>query len=123
MVTSMYTGPDGLAHYRNKPMPTNKAQEAQGVVFTTRSLKGNVGGAPGTQFNSWHNEPVERYIITLSGRTDMMVGDDTNPLVKSFEAGDIALMETKGGKGHRTRTAGDKDTRWMFLELTEPEKK
>ncbi len=88
-IVRLFSGSDGQSHFEDlDPTQFAKLQPAKEVIFR------NV--AP-DQSSEWHNAPHRRFLITLSGFVDVMVGDGT---VKTFGAGDVFLAEDFTGKGH-----------------------
>jgi quercetin dioxygenase-like cupin family protein len=98
VVTRIYTGPDGLSRAEQIEMKlAGSATEmiaATGVQFSSR--------LPGPA-SDWHTGPRRQYVITLSGRGELELGDGTKVPVGP---GHINLIEDTTGKGHITRNLG-----------------
>lgn len=110
IVTSMYTGSDGLTHFRDKAVKAGELEKAAGVVISRIS-------ANPARPSDWHNAPHRRYVVPLSGRFEV---EGDGGIIKSFGPGEILLAEDLTGKGHKTRAVGGKDCVWMFVELDQP---
>ena len=100
MITRIYTGPDGQSRAEQIEMKaTNGASEmikATGVQFSSR---------PPAPASDWHTGPMRQYVITLSGRAELEVGDGKKVAVGP---GQIDLIEDTTGKGHITRNLEDR---------------
>ena len=72
--------------------------KATGVQFSKRS--------PTPNSNEWHPGPRRQYVITLSGRAEVEVGDGKKIAIGP---GQIDLIEDTTGKGHITRNLGPED--------------
>ncbi len=101
MVTRIYTGPDGQSRAEQIEMKLNAGGTAEminatGVQFSSRSA------AP---VSDWHTGPMRQYVITLSGRAELEVGDGKKVAIGP---GQINLIEDTTGKGHTTRNLEDR---------------
>lgn len=98
MMTRVYTGPDGLSHAEQIEMTLDgnntEMLQATGVQFSRR--------APGP-VSDWHVGPRRQFVITLSGRGELEMGDGTKV---ATGPGHINLIEDTTGKGHTTRNIG-----------------
>jgi hypothetical protein len=112
-VTRMYTGADGLSHIDQvnvkfppgaSAAPTTEESES---VKVTRSYI--VRAAPGA-VEGWHNADARRYVVPVSGRTEVEVAGGRKFMV---EPGRIYIAEDVTGKGHTFRVVGDQD--WVAL--------
>jgi hypothetical protein len=105
-ITRLFTGSDGRSHFedlelpmtpfalgslrsdKTTPMPLNE------FVFRETSL----GSGPG-----FHNPPRRQFVVTLSGRARITVGDGT---AREFGPGDTLFAEDLAGQGHNTQELG-----------------
>src|ERR1044071_5319131 len=91
MVTRIYTGPDGLSRAEQIEMKLNGGAsemiKATGAQFSAR---------PAGPASDWHTGPMRQFVITLSGRAELVVGDGTKVPVGP---GQIDLIEDTTGKG------------------------
>lgn len=110
-VTSMYTGPDGLTHFKEIPMPADFIKVA-GVVFNNRRGANPNASSRGLD---WHNAPHRRYVVTLSGKAEI-VGSAGNKMFIA-DRDHILLAEDLTGKGHTTKGI---DWVTLFVEVDQP---
>src|ERR1700730_479217 len=64
--------------------------------------------------NPWHHAPGRYAVITLSGATDIEIGDGT---VRRLGVGDILIAEDLTGQGHATREVGPEARIAVFVPL------
>ena len=100
MFTRLYTGEDGQSHFEEIDMevgqfPWGELKTATGIMFRKED--------PGT-FIDWHPAPRRQFIVTLSGRVEIGLGDGT---IRQFGTGDVMLADDTTGYGHTTRVVGD----------------
>jgi len=101
-ITRIYTCAGGLSCAEEVPMPlsaggVSEMMKASGAQFSRRS--------PGP-VSEWHVGPRRQYVITLSGRAELTVGNGTKVAVGP---GHITLIEDTTGKGHLTQNLGPGD--------------
>ncbi|MBI4886353.1 MAG: cupin domain-containing protein [Acidobacteria bacterium] len=111
MMTRIYTGPDGLSHAEEVEMKLNgnvtEMMKATGAEFSRR--------APGP-VSAWHVGPRRQFVITLSGRGELVVGDGKRVAVGP---GQINLIEDTTGKGHTTQNVGSEDRIVVTIPLAD----
>ncbi len=111
MMTRIFTGPDGLSHSEQVEMKLNgnvtEMMKATGVEFSRR--------APGPA-SDWHVGPRRQFVITLSGRGELVLGDGTKV---ATGPGQINLIEDTTGKGHTTRNIGPEDRIVVTIPLAD----
>lgn len=111
MMTRVYTGPDGLSRAQQIEMKLDgnntEMLKATGVQFSRR--------APGP-VSDWHVGPRRQFVITLSGRGELVMGDGTKVLVGP---GHINLIEDTTGKGHTTQNLGPDDRIVVTIPLAD----
>lgn len=111
MIFRLYAGEDGQSHFKDLdtehgPRAFSEVQAANSCVFSFHE--------PG-YFQDWHLAPRRQYLVTLSGRGMVQVGDGTSRLLSP---GDVMLADDLSGQGHRTSTEGDES--WVFLSVQLP---
>jgi hypothetical protein len=65
----------------------------------------------------WHLAPRRQLVVLLDGEIEVEV---TSGEKRRFQGGDIVLVEDTKGRGHRTRTIGDRTRRSLFIPLRNP---
>jgi hypothetical protein len=104
-IHNLYKDADGDSHFRDievdwvEETPTGRMSKrlpATGIVFraTTADYE-----------NSWHRAPRRQYVISLAGGISITASDGET---RHIGAGKIVLVEDTTGKGHITRSSGDK---------------
>jgi hypothetical protein len=100
MITRIYTGPDGQSRSEEVEMKLNGGVSdligATGVQFSSR---------PSAPASDWHPGPMRQYVITLTGRAELEMGDGKKVPIGP---GQINLIEDTTGKGHITRNLEDR---------------
>ena len=111
MTTRIYTGPDGQSRAEQIEMTltgnVTEMMKATGVQFSRRT--------PGPA-SDWHVGPRRQFVITLSGRGELVMGDGTKVAVGP---GHINLIEDTTGKGHTTRNIGPEDRIVVTIPLAD----
>ena len=103
MIIRLYTGEDAQAHFENLNVPAGEIETVSlrpGADMTFRS-------SPDGSFSDWHNAPRLQYVIVLSGQMEIGIGDGTK---RVLNPGDILQVEDLTGKGHTTRSVGNRVT-------------
>ena len=112
MATRIYTCADGLSHAEAIELKTirggaTEMVKATGVEFSSR---------PPSTLVDWHTGPRRQFVITLSGRAELEVG---NGQKVSVGPGQINLIEDTTGKGHTTRNVGPDDRIVVTIPLAD----
>ncbi len=94
----LYTGEDGQSHIEEQTLGSHpvlgEPQAAEHILF--RELP------PGT-FMDWHCAPRRQYVVVLSGRLEIGLGDGS---LWRLGPGDATLASDTSGQGHTTRAVG-----------------
>jgi hypothetical protein len=111
-ITRIYTCAGGLSCAEEVPMKlsaggVSEMIKASGAQFSRRS--------PGP-VSDWHVGPRRQYVITLSGRAELTVGNGAKVPVGP---GHITLIEDTTGKGHLTQNLGPDDRIVVTIPLGE----
>jgi hypothetical protein len=116
-VTRLYTGEDGLSHLKQEsvkfsavPGAPNTLEESEPVLMKKSYV---VRIAPGF-FEGWHNADVRRYVITISGRSEIEVAGGQKLIARP---GQVVLAEDLTGKGHTFRVLGESDWVALFVDM------
>ena len=80
--------------------------ETKGVLFR----KAEIG-----RHYDWHNAPRRQFVALLSGgQLEIEVGDGS---IRRFGPGDVFLAEDTTGRGHISRSIGNKPRTTLFIVL------
>ena len=115
-VTRLYTGPDGKTHaeeYEVPLKPQGRGTELSGPVAVT-SL--DFRRTNQDYKLDWHTAPRRQYVITLSGESEVEIGDGTKI---RLGPGHILLAEDATGQGHISRAIGTKDRISLVIPLAD----
>ena len=63
---------------------------------------------------NFHNAPQKRYLILIDGAIEIETTLGEN---RSFQAGDVLLLEDTEGKGHRTRNLQPVKRKSIFITV------
>ena len=108
----LYTGTDGTS--RIDPIDLVQTTEwTKGLAATHIAFR----VWPRGQFLDWHPAPRRQFVIILSGRLEIGLGDGTTQV---FGAGDARLVEDTTGQGHTTRVIGDEPCVTATIPLAQP---
>ena len=113
MVTRIYTGADGLSHAEEialKMIGNGGATEMMKATGAEFSRRPPVAGPA----NDWHVGPRRQFVITLSGRAEIEVAGGQKVAIGP---GQINLIEDTTGKGHITKSSGDKPRHTIFVPI------
>ena len=115
-VTRVYADKNGESHFDDVENPLGDAGTigrlsepvaAHAVIFRETS--------PDYDYD-WHHAPRRQYVVLLDGEIELEVSDGEK---RRLKGGEILLLEDTFGKGHRTRSIGDKPRRSLFIALPE----
>ncbi len=101
MVTRIYNGEDGQAHFEDLNVPAGETETVAlmpGGEMTFRRF-------PDGSFSDWHTGPQRQYVIVLAGQMEIGIGDGTK---RMLNPGDILQVEDLTGQGHTTRSVGNR---------------
>lgn len=95
----LYTGPDGKSHI--EAIDLAKTPEwSSGLAASSITFREDPVG----RFLDWHPAPRRQFVIILSGRLEIGLGDGSTHI---FGPGDARLVEDTTGQGHTTRVHGN----------------
>ena len=114
----VYSGADGKSHIEELPLamkPFTDTEGAYGEAGPTQAATGITFrvSPPGYKLD-WHCAPRRQYSISLTGETEIEVGDGT---VARLGPGDVVLAEDLTGQGHVTRVVGDQPRFYAIVPL------
>jgi len=113
-VTRVYADEQGESHFDDMEIELRDAGPigclsepipAQSVIFRTNE--------PGYDYD-WHPAPQRQFIVLLDGAIEIEVSDGGR---RTFQSGEILLVEDTTGRGHRTRNIEARERRSLFIVL------
>ena len=115
-VTRIYTGPDGKTHAEEYEVPLGAPRGATELSEPVDVTSVQFRRTSPDYFIDWHTAPRRQYVITLSGESEVVIGDGT---AIRLHPGHILLAEDVTGQGHISRAVGSGDRISLFLPLAE----
>jgi hypothetical protein len=113
MFVRLYTGPDGLSHFEELPLPFD-APTGRGTTPPQASPGAFFNRSPAGQDSGWHTAPRRQYVVGISGVTELTLRDGT---ARRFGPGDVLLAEDVTGSGHHTKVVGEQDRVSLMIPL------
>jgi hypothetical protein len=115
----LYTDASGESHFQEIDVElreSNFAPPAPPLYVSSFLPATQVGflAGPGGWFGDWHPTPRRQLIIYLAGKVEVRVSDGE---VRTFEAGDVLLLEDTTGKGHASRAVSSVDVLHAVVRL------
>lgn len=99
-ITRIYSGGDGVSHFDDLDYPLADKGEI-GRLSELIPATGMILRETGEDYDyDWHNAPRRQFVLLLQGGVEIEVGDGE---VRSFQSGEILLVEDTSGRGHRSR--------------------
>ena len=107
----LYSGTDGESHLEEMDLSQHsdltEARRTANITFRE--------WASG-HFIDWHPAPRRQYIISLSGRVEIGLGDGTSVV---YNPGDARLVEDTTGRGQTTRVIGNESCIHVVIPLAD----
>jgi hypothetical protein len=117
-ITRVYADEHGESHFGDLELalrdagPIGRLSEeipAKGVIFRKND--------PGYDYD-WHTAPRRQFIVLLDGAIEIETSDGSR---RTFQGGEVLLLEDTLGRGHRTRNVEARERRSVFIVLDEPQ--
>ena len=105
MYTCLYADSDGESHFKDVEVELQETDFAPPAMplnvssFNSATECGFAAAPPGW-YGDWHPTPQRQFLFYLAGEAEVGVSDGE---VRTFEQGDIVLVEDTTGKGHVSR--------------------
>ncbi|HEY0894978.1 MAG TPA: hypothetical protein VGE15_00365 [Sphingobacteriaceae bacterium] len=117
-ITRVFSDESGESRFEELQVPLTEAgpigylserYEVESLIFRT---------VLSTYDYDFHTAPARQFIILLDGAIEIetSLGDK-----KSFQAGDVLLVEDVAGQGHKTRNLEPAERRSVFVTLKGPQ--
>jgi quercetin dioxygenase-like cupin family protein len=113
-IHNLYEDSNGVSHFRDIEVEwveqrgvskLSKRMPATGIIF--RRTEGNYDV-------DWHPAPRRQYIINLDGGVKITASDGESRVIG---AGEVLLVEDTSGKGHLSKSVGDKMRHSIFVPI------
>lgn len=113
-IHNLYADADGQSHFRDIEVEwvetrnfskLSKRLPATGVIFRETS---------GDYDLDWHPAPRRQYIVNLDGGVQITASDGESRIIN---AGEVILVEDTTGKGHLSKSVGNKMRRSIFIPI------
>jgi hypothetical protein len=111
-----FTGPDGLTHAEEIEVKFDTGDGGNGLYKFLSNSGAVLRRSPPGRVNDYHTASRRQYIVTLSGRAELVLSGGQTLKVGP---GDIELAEDTTGKGHITRTVGTEDRISIAIPVSE----
>ena len=115
-VTRIFTGPDDKTHAEEYEIPLGPPRGATELAEAIEVTSVQFRRTSPDYFIDWHTAPRKQFVITLSGESEVEIGDGTKI---RLHPGHILLAEDVTGQGHISRSLGSEDRISLFLPLVE----
>ncbi len=115
-VTRIYTGPDDKTHAEEYEVPLGAPRGATELSEAVDVTSLQFRRTSPDYFIDWHTAPRKQYVITLSGTSEVEIGDGTRI---QLHPGHILLAEDVSGQGHISRAVGSEDRISLFIPLAD----
>ncbi|WP_199252700.1 cupin domain-containing protein [Chachezhania sediminis] len=108
----MWTGEDGNSLFEEGfiDMKDGMRGDAVGLPVPAKEVSFQETSSGGSF--EWHQDPVPRFVITLSGTLEFQVKSGATFIIKP---GDILLAQDNGGSGHTWKLIGDEPWRRAYV--------
>ncbi|MCP4601247.1 MAG: hypothetical protein GY847_12105 [Proteobacteria bacterium] len=114
-ITRLYTGEDGLSHFRNEVLDNSiKVSSSEFVTFVSNHDSVFFYTFTPDHGTDWHNASIPCYFVYLSGEQEITTADN---ITRRFGPGDILLVEDMTGKGHKSKAVGNQACKVIVVRL------
>ena len=108
----LFTGTDGESHFETIDL-AKTPEWTKGLATTQISFRADPVG----RYLDWHPAPRRQFVIILSGRLEIGLGDGSK---HQFGPGDARLVEDTTGRGHTTAVLGNEPCVTATIPLASP---
>ena len=108
----LWTGDDGNSLFEEGFIDLTEGMRGDAVGRPVRVLELSFQETRSGGSYEWHQDPVPRYVITLSGTLEFEVKSGATFTIRP---GDILLAQDNSGTGHKWRLIGDEPWRRAYV--------
>jgi len=116
----IHGGPDGESHFEDLCAETQQVEIAATAVFGVNETQSasNVflPQLPPDCSDDFHPPPVRYLVAILRGEFETTITDGG---VRRFKAGDVALLDDVGSRGHKSVVIGQSNVGFIFVQLAQ----
>ena len=116
--THMYSGDDGLTHFKDIVLPeqtdSHTYRVSSELIPATGLFFRRTGGDYNNEMHVTPSKPGRMFGVVLEGGLEIVASDGT---ARTFRAGDVFLQDDLTGQGHFTRALDGKPRRTLFITL------
>jgi hypothetical protein len=113
-VTRIFSDEDGESHFEDVMIPLLNQGEI-GFLSESQPAKSIIFREVLPSYNyDFHCAPQRQYIVLLDGGVEIETSLGEK---RSFETGEILLMEDTSGKGHKTKNLESKTRKSIFITI------
>ncbi|MBS7835625.1 cupin domain-containing protein [Wohlfahrtiimonas chitiniclastica] len=108
----MWTGDDGNSQFEEGFITLKSGERGDHASFSIPVKELSFRETTSGGSYDWHQDPVPRYVITLSGTLEFEM---QNGATFVLHQGDILLAQDNSGTGHKWRLIGDEPWRRAYV--------
>ncbi|WP_172795673.1 cupin domain-containing protein [Wohlfahrtiimonas chitiniclastica] len=108
----MWTGDDGNSQFEEGFITLKSGERGDHASFSIPVKELSFRETTSGGSYDWHQDPVPRYVITLSGTLEFEM---KNGATFVLHQGDILLAQDNSGTGHKWRLIGDEPWRRAYV--------
>jgi hypothetical protein len=114
----VYSDANDVTHFRNERLAWQANRGPSGLqTSATAYVNAEKIGflrIPRGAKSDWHPAPSKRFVMVLSGRLEVAVGDGER---RTFEPGNVLLVTDAQGRGHLTNVLGNEDVFLVWVPV------
>jgi len=112
----IWTGEDGNSLFEEGFIDLSEGMQGDAVGKAVPALELSFQETRSGGSYEWHQDPVPRFVVTLSGTLEFEVKSGRTFIIRP---GDILLAQDNSGSGHKWRLIGDEPWRRAYVVYQE----
>jgi quercetin dioxygenase-like cupin family protein len=108
----IWTGDDGNSLFEEGVIDLTEGVRGDAVAKAVPTVELSFQETHSGGSYEWHQDPVPRFVITLSGTLEFQVKSGATFVIRP---GDILLAQDNSGSGHKWRLIGDEPWRRVYV--------